>query len=155
MASFTTETKVNAPVEEVWSALSDIGNIYAWNPGVVTSHLTTDEASGVGAARYCDLGGNKYLDERVVEWEHCERLTMRVVGTNLPFKTVDIRFKLHPDPDTEGATLVSVSPVYELKYGPIGKVMDAVYVRGTYRKGMDALLRGLKEFVEDGGTTIN
>jgi hypothetical protein len=80
---------------------------------------------------------------------------MRVVGTNLPFKTIDIRFRLLPDPDTEGATVVSVSPLYELKYGPIGKVMDAVYVRGTYRKGMDALLRGLKEFVEDGGTTTN
>ncbi len=153
MGSFTIETKINAPVEEVWDALSDIGNIYAWNPGVVASHLTTDEASGVGAARYCDLGGNNYLNERVVEWEHNERLTMRVVGTNLPFKTVDIRFRLHPDKDTEDTTLVSVSPVYELKYGPIGKVMDAVYVRGTYRKGMDTLLQGLKEFVEDRRTT--
>jgi uncharacterized protein YndB with AHSA1/START domain len=154
MASFTTETKIEAPVEEVWNALADIGNIYRWNRGVVDSHLTSDEAAGIGAARYCDLGGNNYLDEQVVEWEHGERLTMRIVGTNLPFKTVDIRFRLRPNPDTDrGGTAVSVSPVYELKYGPMGKILDAVYVRGTYLKGMKALLRGLKDYVESGGET--
>jgi hypothetical protein len=62
--------------------------------------------------------------------------------------TADIRFRLRPDP--EGGTAVSVSPDYQLKYGPIGLLMDAILVRGTYEKGMNALLRGLKEFVENG-----
>jgi hypothetical protein len=79
---------------------------------------------------------------------------MRILGTSLPFKTVEIRFRLRPNLDTEGGgTAVSVSPVYELKYGPLGKVLDAFYVRGTYLKGMKALLRGLKDYVEAGGET--
>ena len=149
MSSFTTEINIDAAADEVWEALADIGNIYAWNPGVAASHLTTDEATGIGAARYCDLGGKNYLDEQVVEWEDGERLTMRVTGTNLPFKTADIRFRLRPDPES-GGTTVAVSPEYELKYGPIGALMDALVVRKTYLKGMQALLQGLKEYVENG-----
>jgi len=148
MSSFTTEITINATGDEVWNALADIGNIYQWNPGVIDSHLTTDEAYGIGAGRHCDLGGKNYLDEKVVEWEDGKRLTMRIVGTNLPFRTVDIRFTLRPE---DGGTVVSLSPDYELKYGPVGKLMDVVYVRGTYTKGMEALLKGLKDYVEAGG----
>ncbi len=32
--------------------------------------------------------------------------------------------------------------------------MDAVYVRGAYVKGMNALLEGLKDYVEAGGETF-
>ncbi len=147
MSSFMTEIKINASVEDVWEVLADIGSIDRWNPGVVSSRATTDEATGLGACRYCDLGGENYLDEEVVEWEDGERLTMRIVGTNLPFKTADIRFRLHPE---NGATLVAVSPEYELKYGPLGGLLDALYVRRTYERGMNALLAGLKQHVESG-----
>lgn len=70
---------------------------------------------------------------------------MRIVATNLPFKTADIRFAL------EGRgkeTLVTVSPTYRLKFGLLGTVLDAVFVRSQYRKGMINLLRGLKRHVE-------
>jgi uncharacterized protein YndB with AHSA1/START domain len=147
LSSFATDIKINAPVEQVWQALADIGNIYLWNPGVVASHRTTEQTEGVGACRYCDLGGNNYLDEKVVEWEDNKRLTMRIVGTNLPFKTADIRFTLQPD---HGATVVTVSPDYELRFGLLGVLLDHLYVRRTYLRGMEALLAGLKRHVESG-----
>lgn len=145
MSSFTTEIKIDASLEGVWGVLADIGSIERWNPGVISSHATTGEATGLGACRYCDLGGENYLDEEVVEWEDGERLTMRIVGTNLPFKTADVRFRLHTE---NGATLVTVSPEYELKYGLLGGLLDALYVRHTYKKGMNALLAGLKQHIE-------
>ncbi len=147
MGTFATETTIDAPVEEVWEALADIGNIYAWNPGVIQSHSTSQETQGLGATRYCDLGGDNFLDEEVVAWQPGEQLTMRIVGTNMPFETADIRFYLRPEGDK---TLVTVSPQYKLKYGPLGSLMDRFYVRGTYEKGMDSLLQGLKVHVEAG-----
>ncbi|MFQ5855106.1 MAG: SRPBCC family protein [Anaerolineae bacterium] len=146
MNSFTTEIQINAPVENVWKALADIGNIYLWNPGVVSSHLTTDGATDIGARRHCDLGGQNYLDEEVVEWDAGRRLTMRIIGTNLPFKTADIRFTLRAE---NGATIVAVSPDYALRFGPLGKILDRLYARRSYMKGMQALLRGLKQYVEN------
>jgi len=147
MPAFETETTIAAPVEDVWAALADIGNIYAWNPGVIQSHNTSEATEGLGATRYCDLGDSNFLNEEVVAWEPGERLTMRIVGTNLPFETADIRFILRPEGDK---TVVTVSPEYRLKFGPLGSLMDRFYVRGTYQKGMGRLLQGLKEYVENG-----
>ena len=145
MATFTTEIRIEARMQDVWEVLANIGDIYAWNPGVRASHLTTDKAEGVGAGRHCDLGGKDYLDETVVEWEPGRKLTMRIKGTNLPFKSADIHFTLRPNGP---ATIVSVSPNYTLKFGVLGAILDRFYVRRTYLKGMNALLKGLKAQVE-------
>ncbi len=148
MASFETEIEIDAPVEEVWRALADIGDIYRWNPGVVKSHATTDKVTGIGAGRHCDLGGKNYLDEEVVEWENQKQLTMRIIGTNMPFKTADIRFVLRAD--NERSTVVSVSPEYTLKFGVLGKIMYILLVRLTDIKCMNNMLKGLKTFIETG-----
>lgn len=147
MGSFLVNTEINAPVEQVWDALSAIGDIYQWNPGVQASHTTSAQAEGIGATRFCDLGGSNYLDEEVVAWQPNEKLTMRIVGTNLPFATADIRFTLQAGAD---GTTVAVSPQYQLKYGLLGNLLDILYVRRSYRRGMEALLAGLKRFVETG-----
>lgn len=148
MNSFATETTIDAPIEAVWAALADIGNIYAWNPGVVASYTTSDESSGLGATRYCDLGGKNFLDEEVVAWKPNEQLSLRINNTNLPFATAVIRFCLRAKNES---SIVTVSPQYKLKYGVIGSLLDRIYVQNSYRKGMDDLLAGLKAFVENEG----
>jgi uncharacterized protein YndB with AHSA1/START domain len=148
MATFAVEITIDTPVREVWQALSDIGNIHRWNPGVVESYLTGEQTEGIGARRTCDLGQNNFLDEEVVAWIVNEQLTMRVVDTNLAFNYADIRFTLVPERQT---TRVIVSPDYQLKYGLLGRLLDAVFVRRTYRKGLRSLLAGLKQYVEEGG----
>ena len=145
MSSFQTEIKIRAPVSEVWKVLADIGTISHWNPGVVSSNVTTDEVEGVSVRRHCALGGGNYLDEEVVDWKIGKRLTMRIIGTNLPFKTADIRFTLHAD---NSETVVTVSPEYTIKFGLLGTVLDLLFVRRTYVKGMKRLLVGLKSHIE-------
>lgn len=145
MATFTVSTVIDAPADQIWAALADIGSISVWNPGVKNSHLTSELDAALGATRHCDLGGRNYLDEEVVEFATGEALTMRITKTNLPFRHADIRFRLEPHGE---ATQVSVSPEYQLKFGPVGRLMDLVMVRRSYEKGMKALLRGLKRHVE-------
>ena len=128
MATFETEIEIEAPIEQVWDVLADIGSIYEWNPGIRESHVTSDETTGLGATRFCDLGGKNYLDEQVVEFETCRKLTMRITGTNMPFKEANIHFTLEADGDH---TRVTCAPDYALKYGPLGSLMDRFYVRGT------------------------
>jgi carbon monoxide dehydrogenase subunit G len=145
MSTFETTIDIEAPIEKVWEALADIGSISKWNPGVHESHGTSDETTGLGATRFCDLGGKNYLNEQVVDFETCHKLTMRITDTNMPFEKADIHFTLEADGDN---TRVTCAPAYTLKYGPMGALMDRFYVRGTYEKGMQRLLRGLKEHVE-------
>jgi hypothetical protein len=68
--------------------------------------------------------------------------------STLPFKTADIHFTLRSE---DATTVVTVAPGYELKFGPLGRLLDAVYVRRDYESGMNDLLKGLKQYVEDAG----
>jgi hypothetical protein len=145
VATFNESAIIDAPVDEVWTVLADIGTISTWNPGVKDSHQTTGGNVEKGACRHCDLGGKNYLIEEVVTFEPTLAITFRITDTNLPFKAADIRFTLTED---RGATSVTVSPIYELKFGVVGKLLDTLIVQPTYRKGMKELLRGLKSHVE-------
>jgi uncharacterized protein YndB with AHSA1/START domain len=150
MGTFTKTIVIDAPPAAVWAALADIGSIHVWNPGVVASRTTTPAADGLGASRRCELGGRNYLDEQVVEWIPERIITMRITATNLPFKSADVRFTL----ERQGQkTSVDVSPIYALKFGALGKILDAVAVRSRYQQGMARLLHGLKTHVEESSRT--
>ncbi len=145
MTEFEEFVTISAPPEVVWATLADIGSIYVWNPGVVHSEQTTTGAVNVGARRRCDLGGKNYLNEEVIEFVKPHKLTIRITDTNLPFKTADIRFRLEGQGNE---TTVTVSPIYDLKFGWLGRLLDSLMVRRQYRKGMRGLLTGLKNHIE-------
>lgn len=144
-STFDEHITIDSPVESVWSVLADIGSIDRWNPGVKGSHRIND-VDGLGGSRHCDLGGRNYLKEDVVRWDPNTALTMRITETNMPFQEADIRFTL--EPLDGGSTRVTVSPIYRLRYGWFGALLDRLMVRSTYRNGMRDLLRGLKRDVE-------
>ena len=145
MTEFSENIIIDAPQEQVWATLADIGSIHIWNPGVVYSRQTTPGEVGLGACRRCEFGGRNYLDEEIVAFEPNVRMTIRITDTNLPFEAADIRFVLEGQ---DGRTEVSVSPEYELKFGWLGRCLDRLFVRARYQKGMRTLLQGLKRHVE-------
>jgi uncharacterized protein YndB with AHSA1/START domain len=144
MTTFEEHIIIDAPVATIWTVLADIGTISVWNPGVEASH-STNETLGLGGTRHCDLKGSSFLKEEVVKFELEKAITMRITDSNMPFKYADIRFTLTSDGHQ---TSVTVSPEYELKYGIIGTLMDKLMVYNMYKKGMGALLKGLKRHAE-------
>ncbi|MFQ5473616.1 MAG: SRPBCC family protein [Dehalococcoidia bacterium] len=149
MGSYATRVTINAPADKVWSVLSDLGSIYKWNPGISHSHSTSDEASGENATRQCDLPNGGFLRERAFNWREGEGYTIDVYETTLPLKKNHVDFRLASRGDS---TVVALITDYELKYGPIGALMDALFARRQVRKGMDDLLAGLKRHIETGET---
>ena len=145
MKSFSENITINHSATSVWKALSSIGTIDQWNPGVEHSFVSSSYDTGIGACRRCELDGKNYLDEEVVEWIPEQKLTMRIVKTNLPFASADIKFELT---QLDNETRVRVTPIYKLKYGIVGSALDKLVVRSQYQKGMKNLLLGLKHHVE-------
>lgn len=150
MGEFRVSQTIEVPIYRVWERLADIGAIAEWNPGVTKSYTTHHgkATTGVGASRHCDLGGSHFLDEDVVTFEKQQAITFRIVKSNMPFKSADIRFTLVPHEQDPSATQVTCSPIYKLKYGPVGELLDTLMVRKQYRTGMKNLLAGLKNDLE-------
>ncbi len=151
MHEFKEAIIIESPIDQVWDVLTDIGSIAEWNPGVVASELTSEGAITKGSSRHCDLSGKKYLKEEVVNFNPPHSITFSIKESNLPFEQAHIRFTLFHN---SGLTKVTVSPLYELKYGFLGDLLNALFVRRTYQKGMKALLNGLKDYVETGSTVV-
>ena len=147
MTQVTAQIHIDAPKEKVWDVLADLGGIYKWNPGVVRSHSTSEQKQGVGATRHCDLqmmGGR--LEERAVEWREGEGYTIDVYESSLPMKN-KVDFSIEPADD---GTRVSATVDYQIKYGPLGALLDVLVVRRQVKKGFTDLLAGLKHYVETG-----
>ena len=152
MSTFTETVEIAAPRDRVWEVLADIGSIHRWNPGVKGSQTTSENPSGEGSTRHCDLqrrGGKDvgFLEERAFDWREGEGYRIEITESNLPFREAVISFTLADDGEQ---TRVGVSPAYALRFGPLGRALDALVVRRRYRKGMRDMLAGLKQYVETG-----
>jgi uncharacterized protein YndB with AHSA1/START domain len=147
MSNFTENIDIDALPDAVWNTLTDIGTIADWNPGLRASNATNDEV-GIGATRHCIVSATQSLDEEVVHYDPRQAITFRITRSSMPFQSADIRFTLAAN--TSGTT-VTVSPLYTLKYGLLGSLMDRLFVARMYSKGMRGLLEGLKTHVEAQG----
>jgi len=72
MGRMTAKTTIDATPERVWEVLSDFGGISQAAPHLTDSVLTTEQATGVGAARHCDLASaGQSVDEVVTAQRSC------------------------------------------------------------------------------------
>lgn len=147
MGSFATSVRIDAPKDEVWEVLSDLGSIYKWNPGIAHSFSTSAEATGDEAIRQCDLPDGGFLRERAFNWSEGEGFTIEVYETSLPLKESFVDFRAMRDGE---ATVVKLKMDYKLKFGPLGALLDAAFAGRQARNGMTDLLAGLKDYVETG-----
>ena len=86
---------INAPKEIVWQVLDDFPAIASWSAGIQNSYTTgnADLATGLGAERRCELGGNKVLDERISAYTPGESMTVDVWNVEgLPLKSSQATF---------------------------------------------------------------
>lgn len=144
MSTFVETIQINAKPDTVWAVLADVGNIADWSPGLVGSSATNAKL-GKGATRHCVISETQSLDEEVVRYDPPRAITFRITQSTMPFESADIRFTLDADGD---ATIVKVSPLYALKFGVFGRILDRLMVKRVYSKGMKGLLSGLKDHSE-------
>lgn len=86
MNEITREVWIDTPRQKVWKVLADFGNVYLTSPNITKSYATSDQETGLGATRHCDLtlfGAN--LEERIVGWDEGHSLKIDIYDwENLP-----------------------------------------------------------------------
>lgn len=136
---------VEAPPALVWAALARLDGLHELDPGVAASRLLGDARSGIGAARRCELQGGGWFEDRVTRWVPEHELELTLFDCTLPVARLRHAYVLTPE---GGGTRVDQQQEYTLKHGPLGALLDRLFVRRKWDGGVKSFLAGLKRHVE-------
>lgn len=139
----------SASPKTCWHYLSDFANIDVFNSNLSKSYLLNpDHKVGVGTLRQCDLtDGKNYLREKIIEWKEGEYYVIDIYESSFPMKRQATKFGLLPQ--TDGGTLIYMEFDYKVKFGPIGSLMDLLFLRNFLRKGLTKVVIGLGKKSEE------
>jgi hypothetical protein len=136
------------PVEQVWEKLSDFGGIHRYSAGVQASPINPGTPErGLGAERNCQLYDGNHIQERVTEAVQNRSLALEVFDTSMPLKSATARFDLSPAGD---GCVLEMTMEYQVKYGPVGWLMDAMMLNRAMTGSLSNLLAGLEAHLRTG-----
>jgi ligand-binding SRPBCC domain-containing protein len=139
--------RIDAPPEKVWSVLASLDVLDQYDPGITKVEVVSISREGPGAARRCDLAPGGWFKERVADWTPNQSLSFELYECSLPVRRLKHSYSLAPD---GSGTVVRQRMEYELKFGPLGRLMDAIVVRKKWDAGIKGFFAGLKQYVETG-----
>jgi carbon monoxide dehydrogenase subunit G len=149
MPTATAHRKIDAPLEDVWSALDDFGNVYTFHPHVASSHSLDDVARGTGVRRQCDLYSGGSIREEVVNSVPGRRQVVDIFDTGpFPLEKNVATFEL----ESVGGdrTRVEIEMSFVPAYGPVGWVMAHVVMKRRFRSLMTDILENLERHLQTG-----
>ncbi|MEO1049920.1 MAG: SRPBCC family protein [Bacteroidota bacterium] len=140
---------IDAPIAQVWAALKYPGDIKNFHPLVRDSSTMTPQVSGVGCTRHCILLPMGEMVERITAWKEMESFKVEVIdGKMLPphhFMRGEVALQTLSDIKTR----VNFTFVYQLKFGWLGRIMDALLIRPNFKKAPAKYVDGLAEYVSN------
>lgn len=76
---------LNAPIEQVWSAVRAFDGVVNWNPGVTAAKLVSGRATEVGSIRHLDIAdGTVFRETLLAHSDHEHFYTYDILECPLP-----------------------------------------------------------------------
>ena len=150
MTSIKRQIEINASKEETWKAIANFGDICHGSPGVLKSHVTSEQKEGVGATRHCDFAMmGATAEERITEWKEGESLKIEVYELKkMPgIKTMEAEFTVKSI--NNGKSLLSATLNYEMK-NIFFDAMNVLMMKSMNKKNWNTVLAGHKKYIETG-----
>ena len=146
MATLHNEITVNASIDKIWSMLTDLELLDQYDPTVKKSTLISPEKTGMGAKRKVNmLDGKNWFEEKLTVWQPNEALTYQLTDCSFPMKGLKHSYRF----ETIGTqTKVMQTMEYTVKFGLLGKVLDALMIRKQTDGGIKKFFAGLKSYAE-------
>lgn len=146
MTSLHHEVHANCPPERVWALLSDLEAVSRYNPTVAAARTRGDLSVGVGAERECDLRPSGRVVERVTTWESGRAVGLEVIESDWPI--VFMRWVTRIEP-RDGGCRVTQDLDYQVKFGPLGWLLDTLIMRRKLTMTLDDVFARLARTAED------
>ncbi len=147
MTTISREIEITKSKEEVWNAIAKFGDICHGSPGVLKSHVTSQQQEGIGATRHCDfamMGAS--AEEKITEWKEGESLSIEVYEFNkLPgIKSMTADFEVRTENDK---TILRADLHYNMK-NALFDMMNILMMKKMNTKNWNAVLAGHKKYIE-------
>jgi len=153
MTTISREIEINTSKEEVWKAIAKFGDICHASPGVLKSHVTSEQQEGVGATRHCDFAMNgATAEERVIQWKEGESLTIEVYDLKkMPgIDKMKAKFSVRTK---NNKTILRADLIYSMK-NVLFDVMNSMMVKKMNTKLWNSVLAGHKKYIETGERVV-
>ncbi len=150
MSKIENEIRVNCEPEQVWRVLADLESVQSYNPTVRLAEICGEPRTGVGATRRCELEPSGAVTERVTHWEEGTAIGLEVIVSDWPI--VFMRWVTRLEPEA-GQTRISQQLEYQVKFGPLGWLLDKLVMRRKLRSTLDEVFERLKTHAE--GSSIS
>jgi len=109
--------------------------------------LTTEQTTGAGAARHCDIAMmGRSTEEVVTRWEEGRGYSVDVKINGVPMRDARADFDISVE---GGDTVLTAVMSFEVPFGPVGRVMERMNLPRMSRL-WSGMLAGFKERAETG-----
>ena len=147
MATIRNEIIINAHIEKIWEALTEVDWLEKYDPTVKKSTALTAVKSGIGARRKVDMkDGKNWFEESVIEFKRNEALAYELTACSFPIHRLKHTYSFERIGDR---TKVEQIMDYTVKFGLLGKLLDTVMIRNQSDRGIKKFFAGLKSFTEN------
>jgi ribosome-associated toxin RatA of RatAB toxin-antitoxin module len=150
MTTFKKKIKIDSSIQKTWKVVSNLGDIYKFNPSVSKSYYTTEQTDGIGAARICELYPMEKILETATDWEDGNSFLLKIdaIEKAPPMKNFEGKFELNEIGINH--TEVSLPHNYDMKLGFIGQLLNKLILKSKMELSIEDLLKGLKVHLEQG-----
>jgi ligand-binding SRPBCC domain-containing protein len=147
MTTIHHDVQANCPPEHVWALLSDLEAVQRYNPTVRSATIQGARRTGVGAERACELVPRGRVVERVTHWEDGRAVGLEVAESDWPIHFMRWMTRLEPSGQ---ATRITQDLEYQVKFGPLGWLLDKLMMKRKLRSTLDAVFAELVKRAEAG-----
>ena len=146
MAIIHNEILVDASIDKLWSILADLECLDKYDPTIKKSTLISVEETGMGAKRKVDmLDGKNWFEEKVTVFQPNSALTYQLTDCSFPIRGLKHSYSFE---QVGSQTKVKQVMEYTVKFGLLGKFLDALMLRKQSDNGIKKFFAGLKNYAE-------
>jgi Polyketide cyclase / dehydrase and lipid transport len=145
MTTIQHEIHAKCPPERVWALLGDLEAVQHYNPSVRRAAIEGAGRTGVGARRLCELEPKGRVVERVTHWEEGRAVGLELDEHNWPVDFMRWVTRIEPH---RGGTRITQSLEYQVKFGPLGWLLDRMVMKRKLTENLDAVFASLARHAE-------
>ncbi|MEO1054350.1 MAG: SRPBCC family protein [Bacteroidota bacterium] len=138
---------IDAAIEKIWHALSQVDQLAVYDPSCERSVSITKENAGIGAKRRVDMtDGKNWFEEKCTVYEEHQDLKYELTSCSFPVLNLNHQYSFRKLSDAKYE--VTQVQNYKMKHGILGSIM-AIMIKAKWNKGVRAFLGGLKQHAEN------